>query len=187
MLRQIRMMVVSVVSSGLILAGCGTDTAQQQGSPGSTINHKYADDATYCQALADRQAECSGMAVDPSGLDECTKGVACEWNTYRPELVVGKRACMADSECSADINACFEQVYMELTDTPRAIAFRDECTPRNAECGMQGHGFANDYCEEAAIKSDAMLDKLSDCISKPCDMIDVCLYELAFEAEDACL
>lgn len=188
MLRQIRRMVVSVMSSGLILAGCGTDATQQQGGSGGNADAKYANDATYCQALADRQEECSGMAVDPADAAECEKGVACEWNTDRPELVIGRRECLANSECSENTSDCMEAVYASLKDTPTSIAYRSDCEAKQTECYMTtGKGFGKDYCEEAVTKSDAMLGKLAECIAKPCDMITTCFYELAFETQGSCL
>ncbi len=180
-------------SSGAGMGGAGgsetssSSSGAGMGGAGGSSAKDYTNDAVYCEALANRQALCTGAVIDPAKIAQCTKSVACEWNTYRADLILGKRTCMADTACADSVNACVNAVYAGLMDTPVTSAFRAMCDVRNAECSMAGKGFAADTCQDAILRNDDMSAKMSDCLAKPCDMISLCLYDVAWAAQSPCL
>lgn len=175
-----------IVESAFALIGCGSDSTQQGNTSGNNPTG-YDNDAIYCSARVARQVECSGMPASATAVDQCKKSVACEFNVYRTDFVLGRRECLADTPCADSTDMCLQDVYSNIEASSIATAFMNACTPRNTECGMQGFGFAADYCQEAAIRNDAILSKMQNCLNETCDNVKNCLLTLDYEAQASCL
>jgi hypothetical protein len=159
----------TTTSSSTSTGSGGTGTGTGTGTGGGASEY-----ATYCQAAYDRDVKC-GAAMDAMQVPTCVKQEPCDDALYRDGALPSLHTCLNARACMTSDDPCFTMAATAQADTASSTAYGKACTDALAACTTAMTPFANDYCANYKLAKDGVLDQMTPCFAKPCDMVAACL------------
>lgn len=163
----------------------GTDMTTATGT-GTGTGGGASEYAAYCQAAYDRDVMC-GAAMDATQVPNCVKQEPCDDALYRDGALPGLHTCLNARPCMTSDDPCFTMAATAQADTASSTAYGKGCTDALAACTMAGTPFPDDYCANYKLAKDSILDKMTPCFAKPCDMVAACVNVVRDALSDPCM
>jgi len=121
---------------------------------------------------------CVGKAYDEA---KCLQFCPCITGAFRPELVQGALACIADCREGGSDDNCLADIYAPYGDDPETRDTVTACSARQAECRDAGGSLGTDVCALYGANP-AFLAKMRGCLALSCADARACIRAAYDEA-----
>ena len=164
-----------------LLIACSGDSTGSGGSSGSAgsggNSGTLPTSDAYCSAVHTFETRCAAPYTDAT----CRSEYTCISSLARGDAMQGFVATCygATTDCARSLDVCKAEASAKLPANPVFTAFKTACQARHDDCtGDGGPAFSDYICFSAAMMTEASIQKLADCVAKPCDEISLCIEAL---------